>query len=213
MFFSAEIFTKVKIGFIILDGYMNKEPNKSPPKGTVDKSWPAFVNIDDEIEIPPLEKRRKNIYFSLNPTNKSFFLPNDSASKNTQLGDKETRKQASNDDKNNQKPPKNKNYKYEKYRIQKSKQKIIGFIMEDSRPYKWMIKTFNRIITQKEFNSIYESLKSKLSPHAAPQRDENRSQVIRFSWMDDNWDNIDTRNVIIKQITEVMRHKKMRNIY
>ncbi|OHT16547.1 hypothetical protein TRFO_13141 [Tritrichomonas foetus] len=96
---------------------------------------------------------------------------------------------------------------YEKRRMVKLMKKIEDFQLEKSRPFLWMSNTFGKMITQKEFNKIYTYLKELLPANQAPNRDVNRNQKFRLKWMDDIWDDENSRKVLQQLITSTMMHQ------
>ncbi|OHT03744.1 hypothetical protein TRFO_06582 [Tritrichomonas foetus] len=97
---------------------------------------------------------------------------------------------------------------YEKSRIARAISEIKDFNIEQSEPFKWMMHSFGRIITQKEFNQIYVNLKAKLPQKFSPKRNENRSQFIRFVWLNSIWNDFDSRKIVQNEFRSVIPPKR-----
>ncbi|OHS93923.1 hypothetical protein TRFO_39907 [Tritrichomonas foetus] len=97
--------------------------------------------------------------------------------------------------------------KYEKNRMKRRISKLGNFEIPICEPYRWMIRNFGRLITQKEFNDIYKVLKHDIGIKHAPNRDPNRSQILRFAWMTSVWHLPKVRSIIMKKVTAVMKNK------
>ena len=93
---------------------------------------------------------------------------------------------------------------YEKQRMSKLIRKIKDFQYDNCAPYHWMQENFGKPITQKEFNRIYQSLKTLLPENQAPTRDVNRNQRMRMKWMTDLWFDNHARQILQHVITQAI---------
>ncbi|OHT03096.1 hypothetical protein TRFO_29561 [Tritrichomonas foetus] len=93
---------------------------------------------------------------------------------------------------------------YEKRRMKKSIERLGEFEISRTVPYNWMMARFGRLITQVEFNKIYLNLKQNLPPQFAPSRDINRSQILRFAWLEKIWEIIELREIVMNSISTIM---------